>query len=886
MIYSAAMIGSTLGHYKMIEKLGSGGMGDVYRAHDTKLGRDVALKVLPSEAADDLKRRKRFEREARAIASLKHPNIVTIYSVEEVDGTHFLTMELVEGATLSALIPKDGMPLERFLEYSVSMADGMSRAHEQGITHRDLKPANVMLDADGRIKILDFGLAKLLQRDTDLHAEKTQMDGETAEGVVMGTVAYMSPEQAQGEALDHRSDIFSLGVLFYEMITGSRPFDGDNKISTISSILRDEPPPVHEVKAALPRHLARIVKRCLAKQPTRRYQTAIDLRNDLEELKTEVESGEILATGEMAAVRPAGPGRPRWLVPLIAIGALGVVAVAVVFLMSRQGGSPQTTTPPSAAMEMIPITSDGRSSEATISADGRYVAYVTLDEQDRPALGYTQVSTGSAVVIVPAQDKVFLWDPAFSRDGDYIYFIRGVTGPELPALYRVPVLGGTPQRVRDHVNGRPSFSPDGSEYVFLRSTPDHTQIVRAGAGGEERVIAERHPPQEYDDPVWSPDGSTIVVGANDETTGLQGQVVTMSPSGGEARIAVTDPTWTGMGEMSWLPDGSGVVAEVPQNFFHSHVWEIPIGGAAPHRVTTDLNNYHGAEITADGSTVVTQRMMDVLNLWIVRDGKPRQLTSVGQGVGANGVHVLPDGGFVYHSDQGGKWDIWIRDAQGEHPRRLATEGRNGWPSPSPDGTEVAFLSDLAGGLDIWKISVSGGAPQRLTYDGLATGPVWIGDEIFFRAKDSKSGTLVLYRVPAAGGDAVQVTHVNSWSPKASPDGTRLMYNAYSAEKGHTQIEIMVLATGEVEHEIYLRQWEESTWSPDGTAIHYSNNVDGQDNVWSHAISAGDDTSGDVRLTDFDDRLVILSMDWSRDGDTLALSRGKTFQDVVLLKGFR
>jgi Tol biopolymer transport system component len=766
------MIGNTLGHYEIKDKLGSGGMGDVYRARDTKLGRDVALKVLPSDAASDPERLKRFEREARAVASLKHPNIVTIYSVEEIEGTHFLTMELVEGATLSAIIPKDGMTLERFLEYGVSMADGMSRAHEQGITHRDLKPANVMLDADGRVKILDFGLAKLLRPDPDPDADKTQMDSDTAEGIVMGTVAYMSPEQAQGEALDHRSDIFSLGVLFYEMITGTRPFDGDNKISTISSILRDEPQPVHEVKASLPRHLARIVRRCLAKQPTRRYQSALDLRNDLEELKSDLESGESLATGEMAAFRPATSARPKWLIPAVTVGALAIVAVIVVLMMSRQGGAPQTVTTPAPVMEMIPITSDGTSAEATISADGRYVAYRTRDERDRHALGYTQVSTGSAVIIVPAEDDVFMWDPVFSPDGEYLYFVRNVSGPSRPALHRIPVLGGTPQKVRDHVNGRPSFSPDGREYVFLRVQPNSDQLVIAGigSGGEERVFAERRSPGDYNDPVWSPDGKTIMVGG--ESDELRGQVTAIPLTGGEEKIVATDPTWTNVHEMSWLPDGSGVVVEVEQNYFYTHIWEVPYRGGEPHRVTTDLSTYHGVEITADGGTIVTQRMLQVQNLWVVRNGEPKRLTSVGRGVAADGIRFLPDGRLLYNSDQSGSWDIWIRDPDGQNPRRLTTEANNGAPSPSPDGSEIAFISDRSGGLAIWKMPVSGGTPTRLPHDGISLQPEWVGEEIFFRARGPQPGTMVLYRMPAAGGDAQQVTQKNSWAPDLSPDGTR------------------------------------------------------------------------------------------------------------------
>jgi Tol biopolymer transport system component len=377
-----------------------------------------------------------------------------------------------------------------------------------------------------------------------------------------------------------------------------------------------------------------------------------------------------------------------------------------------------------------------------------------------------------------------------------------------------------------------------------------------------------------------------MAGGGDLSTGSQGQVVAIPVSGGEERVIAADPTWTDVGEMSWIPDGSGVVAEVEQNYFHTHVWEVPYRGGKPRRVTTDLNSYHGVEITADGSTVVTQRMLQVSNLWIVRDGVPRQITSVGQGIGGGNVTVLPDGGFVYHSDQGGRWDVWVRDAYGENPRRLTAEANNANVSVSPDGTEIAFMSDRAGGLEIWKMPVSGGTPTRLTHDGFAAGPEWIGDEIFFRASGAEPGTLVLYRMPVSGGDAVQITHKNSWAPMVSPDGTRLMYHAYNADEGHNQIEIMELATGDVEHVIYLRQWEEAAWSPDGTAIHYSKHVDGQDNVWSHPFSAGDDTSGDVQITDFDDRIDILSIDWSPDGTTLALSRGTTSQDVVLLKGLR
>ena len=299
------MIGKLLAHYEIREKIGSGGMGEVYRAHDTRLDRDVALKIMPEAMANDPERSARFEREARAVAALKHPNIVTIYSVEEADGIRFLTMELVEGRTLTGIIPAGGLPLGRFFDLAVQLADAVSAAHAKGITHRDLKPDNIMLEQDHRVKVLDFGLAKLLEGALGSDATMAIAPHSTREGHILGTVAYMSPEQAEGKPVDPRSDVFSLGIILYEMITGERPFQGGTQISTLTAILRDTPPAVHERKPMAPRHLDRIVQRCLEKEPDRRYESARGLRNDLDSLKKEVESQPALA---MAAETVASTG--------------------------------------------------------------------------------------------------------------------------------------------------------------------------------------------------------------------------------------------------------------------------------------------------------------------------------------------------------------------------------------------------------------------------------------------------------------------------------------------------------------------------------------------------------------------------------------------------
>jgi eukaryotic-like serine/threonine-protein kinase len=295
------MIGSALLHYRILYALGAGGMGEVFAAEDTKLHRKVALKTLPADLAHDPDRLHRFRREAQAVAALNHPNVVTIYSVEESNGVHFLTMELVEGKTLTDLIPSAGMARSEFLKAAVPLVDAISAAHQHGIVHRDLKPANVMVSADGRVKVLDFGLAKLKADAPGVGASGTTTTEQmTQRHAVLGTAAYMSPEQAEGRTVDIRSDIFSLGVVLYEMLCGVRPFTGETPMSIISSILEDTPRPLTEILSGSPPELDRIVRRCLAKDPGRRYQHALDLRIDLEELAREDASRDRVVTGAVS----------------------------------------------------------------------------------------------------------------------------------------------------------------------------------------------------------------------------------------------------------------------------------------------------------------------------------------------------------------------------------------------------------------------------------------------------------------------------------------------------------------------------------------------------------------------------------------------------------
>jgi tetratricopeptide (TPR) repeat protein/TolB-like protein len=334
------LVGRTLGPYRVLESLGSGGMGHVYAAEDTRLERRVALKVLPPEMAEHPDKLARFQREAKAVASLSHPGIVTLLTpLEEADGVRFLTMELVEGETLSKSIPARGFPVERFLSLAIALTDAVSAAHRQGILHRDLKPDNVMLTPDGRLKVLDFGLAKLrFDEQGDQTTRETQ--SVTEDGRIVGTVAYMSPEQAQGLPVDHRSDIFTLGILLYEMATGERPFRGNTNLSVLSSILKDTPRPASELRDDVPKPLARMIQRALEKRPEDRYQSATDLRRDLEDLKRDVDTGEVVLRTTAGRTRVEAPRRRRWALPA-AIGAALVVVGAMAALFFR--GQPPAT---------------------------------------------------------------------------------------------------------------------------------------------------------------------------------------------------------------------------------------------------------------------------------------------------------------------------------------------------------------------------------------------------------------------------------------------------------------------------------------------------------------------------------------------------------------
>ena len=838
-------LGSRLGAYEIAALLGSGGMGEVYRARDATLGREVAVKVLPDQLALDRDRLARFTREARMLAALNHPGIVTVHSVEEDRGVHFITMELVKGQTLAALLPQDGFALDRFFDIALPLAEAVAAAHAQEIVHRDLKPANVMVTADDRVKVLDFGLAK----PSTGAGDPGDITAVTEAGVVVGTQGYLSPEQARGQTVDLRSDIFALGIIFYEMLTGRRPFAGATPVDVLSSIMKDVPPLVTSLRPGVPRELSRLVRLCLSKDPSRRMQSALDIRNELEELKREMDSGELFAEARPAPVRAWGTRRAWWTAGAAVVILLLGGAAGWMLSGPRPAPSVRLSNP-----RQLTFTA-GAESFPSWSPDGGRIAYVS-DQGGNNDIWVVPAAGGAARNFTdhPGNDT----QPAWSPDGNQIAFISD-RDPDRGGIYMMPALGGRPELMspRGSAEGisSPQWSADGTELAHMRREPGGNviEIVSLATRQRRRVTVPGEQGNRHD-MSWSRDGQyfAYVRAASREVEANQLWVLR---AGAAEAFAVSDGT-TGEWSPMWSADGHTL-------FFLSNrggsvdLWQqritakgTPDGRPRPLTVGVGMR---AAALSADGRTLAYARGRRVANVWRVPIYNDRvavwddvdQLTSDEATV--TGLDLHPDGQLIISSDLGESRDLWSVAMDGTEMRRLtANRASESQPRVSPDG-RIAFHSNQQGNLDIWVLPTDGGPAVKLTSNPLSDMfPSWSPDGGMIGYYGIAGGGANLLVVPASGGEPRQVTtgEGSNYFPQWSPDAKWIFF-ASGAGPGRYQI-FRMPAVGGAPEQVTKAPAYYFRWSPDGTRLYFPGNERGNNDLWELTVATGHER----RLTRF------------------------------------
>ncbi len=883
--------GTKLGPYEILVPLGSGGMGEVYRARDTRLAREVAIKVLPADFAAHPERLKRFDREGRSASALNHPNIITVFDIGSQDSISYLAMELIDGETLREILADGPLPIRKTIQIAVQLGDGLAKAHAAGIVHRDLKPENVMVSRDGFAKILDFGLAKSVTQEEN---SRTSTD-HTRAGAVMGTVGYMSPEQASGRPADFRSDQFSFGAILYEMVTGQRAFQKDTPVETLAAVIREEPEPILSLKPGTPAAAVRwIIERCLAKDPEDRYASTRDLARDLQSIRDRF--SEIVTTENTNALPALSTGTRKSRPILFALAAALITAAAAIAYFTTRTSS---LDPP----ELHYLTYSGHDRSPAASPDGKSIAFAS--DRDGPSrIWLKQLNGRGEVALTTGPDNY----PRFSPDGSMVLFIH--KDHLLSSLYKVSVLGGEPRKLIQDVNSA-DWSPDGKQVVFIRIKNQKgdlsSTICIANADGTNVKEISHFKDLQLQHPRWSPDGKMIVARSIPF-----GQVTTplfvISADGKEKReiappralgwfsaaawssphtLIFTEPVSIVAGRSS--TSGRVIEQDINSAKIKTLFWSLTLGNTldiiSPGRLVLDAitsrENLHEVAFPGKGFTPQSR--------WLTR------------GVSSDRQPAYsPDGEWViFSSNRSGNLDLWSVSTSDGSIRRITDDEAEDWdPAFTPDGKSILWSSSRGGHFEIWTANTDGSNARQITNDGAdAENPTATPDGSWIVYTSYNPSKLGIWKIHPDGSGTMQILAGDSDLPEVSPDGQYVLYRDARADPS-AFIRVVRLADKLVlpftikvrytsRHEdLTVGSGGRSRWMPDGRSIAFLDlDEKGIQGIFIQDFQPGMDTSNTRRpLIGFDRDAPTESFGVSPDGLRITLAGLEAYSSLMVAEG--
>jgi Tol biopolymer transport system component len=862
--------GTKLGPYEIVSPVGAGGMGEVYRARDTRLGRDVAIKVLPEALAHDGDRLRRFEQEARTIAALNHPNILGIHDIGAHDGAPFLVSEFLDGQTLREKLVSGPLPMRRAIEYARGIAEGLAAAHEKGIVHRDLKPENVFVTRDGRIKVLDFGLAKLVRPEENHETAVTLTRPATLPGMVMGTVGYMSPEQVRSEPIDPRSDIFSFGAVLYEMLTGKRAFKRETPAETMTAILREEPSALNDTGWQGPPDLQRILARCLEKSVERRFQSASDLAFAMESL-----SGTSAATAIGKSVpQPKSSAKRAWLPWVVAAALLMGTAVWEMF---------RPVAAPANPLEKAHFTrvTDFESVEAAISPDGRFVAFIS--DHDGPFdVWLTQVGSGHLMNLTQGKAGPLpgpLRSVGFSGDGSEIWIGGGDVGMRLRLM---PLTGGAPRNFLGEETANLAWSPDGERLVYHTFTNGDPMFVADRSGANAQKIFGDRPGLHNHFPTWSPDGRWIYFVHGTPAT-RQMDLWRIDPAGRnperltQINTDVAYPTPVGNRTVFYVArdeDGSG-----------PWLWAFDLKRRDSRRVSIGLEQYTSVQASADGRKLVATISNPIAGLWTVpildrvaeeHDVKPFSVPTV------RALAPRFGGASLFYLSSLGTGDgLWrLRDGQATEIWRSADGALFETPAVSPDGGRVAIVLRRNGKRQMHVLSSDGAELQPIAEGIVAQGSsCWSPDGKWIVTGGSDATGAGLFKIPLDGGSPVRLASGPALNPVWSPDGSLIVYTGTNVSTFAPLLAVHPDGSRvELPHISLRRLGEHVRFSPDGKSLIYMQGLLASQDFWLLDLASMKSRP----LTKLQNRAAMRTFDVTSDGKQIVFDRLRENSQVVMI----